>query len=202
MTGNPAHKSEPERQRGAQDAYASTGRPGPRNVILIGYRACGKTSVGRELAARLGWPYVDTDERIETATSRTIRDIFAQEGQAEFRRLETNAVSAVAQREHQIIGVGGGAVLCEANRRALRGAGVCVWLTAPADELYRRIMADPRGPQVRPALTGLSGPAEVHHLLAQREPLYAELADHVVPTVQRSVTQVTDAILSMLGLGG
>ncbi len=173
-----------------------------RNVILIGHRGCGKTSVGRALAARLGWPYVDTDERIEAATGRTVQAIFARDGAAAFRRLEAEAVAAVAAGERHVISVGGGAVLAEANRRALRSAGVCVWLTAPADELYRRILADPRGAQTRPALTGLSGPAEVRHLLAQREPLYAELADHAVPTAQRSVAQVVDAVLSVLSLGG
>jgi shikimate kinase len=188
---------------GASDpGLSAEARQPPRNVILIGYRGCGKTSVGRLLATRLGWTLVDTDERIEAAAGRSIRDIFAQGGEAAFRRLEADAVAEVARGTRQVISVGGGAVLSEDNRRTLRAAGVRVWLTAPAEELYRRMRGDPRDARTRPALTGRGGLDEVRHLLAEREPLYAELADHVVPTGQRSVEQVVEAILAALGSGG
>ena len=145
-----------------------------RNVILIGYRGCGKTCVGREVAARLGWTFVDTDERIE-AQGRSIRQIFEQEGEPFFRRLETDVIAEVTRGTEQVIAVGGGAVLSEANRTALRAAGLCIWLTAPVAELHRRSLADPRSLATRPALTPRSGLDEIRHLLAQREPLYAAM---------------------------
>jgi shikimate kinase len=165
------------------------------NVVLIGYRGCGKSYVGREVARRLGWPFVDTDERIEAAAGRCIRDIFAQQGEAHFREMETRIIPQVTATRGQVIAVGGGAVLAASNRAKLRRAGVCVWLTAPATELYRRLEADPRSGTTRPALTTRGGLAEVRHLLAQRRPLYAGLADHVVPTRARSVAEVATAVL-------
>jgi len=165
-----------------------------RNVILIGYRGCGKTSVGREVAARLGWTFVDTDEQIE-AGGRSIRQIFEQEGEPFFRQIEAEVIADVARGTGQVVAVGGGAVLSEANRTALRAAGLCIWLTAPAEELHQRLLADPRSPATRPALTPRRGLDEIRHLLKQRDPLYAAAAHHVVPTAEQSVAQVVEAVL-------
>jgi shikimate kinase len=172
------------------------------NVILIGYRGCGKTCVGRELAARLRRAYVDTDALVEAAAGQCIRDIFAQAGERHFRMLETRVISQVAAKSGQVIAVGGGAVLSAANRAALCRAGICVWLTAPATELYRRLETDPRSGGTRPALTARGGLAEVRHLLAQRRPLYAALADHVVPTRARSISDVVTAVLRAVARDG
>ncbi len=169
-----------------------------RNVILIGARGCGKTSIGRALAEQLGWAFVDTDDQIEAAARRTIREIFAQDGEASFRRLETQAIKAVVCGQQQVISVGGGAVLSEANRATLRAAGFCLWLTAPAEELHRRIQADTASIARRPPLTGHSELDEVRHLLAQREPLYAATAHGVVPTAGRLIAEVVAAVLALL----
>jgi shikimate kinase len=166
-----------------------------RNLVLIGYRGSGKTRVGREVARKLGWRLVDTDELIEAAAGRCIRDIFAHDGQEHFRALETRIIEQVVGAGRQVIAVGGGAVLSAGNRSRLRQAGICIWLTAPAAELYRRLKADPRSGKTRPALSRRGGLAEVRHLLAQRRPLYAELADHVVPTRTRSIEDVATAVL-------
>jgi shikimate kinase len=174
----------------------------PRNVILIGYRGCGKTSVGRELAARLRWPFADTDEQVEAAAGRSVREIFEQDGEAFFRQLETRVIAQVTGAAGQVIAVGGGAVLSAANRAALQQAGVCIWLTAPATELHRRLQADPRTGATRPALTARGRLAEVRHLLAERRPLYADLAQHVVPTRARSIPDVVEAVLSAVAKGG
>jgi shikimate kinase len=171
------------------------------NLILIGYRGCGKSSVGRQVAARLGWLFVDTDERIEGATGQSIQAIFQADGEAIFRRKEAEIVAQVASGRRQVISVGGGAVLLDENRNTLRAAGVCVWLTAPAEELQRRILADPRSAVTRPALTAGGGLEEIRHLLGQREPLYASLAEHVVSTAGRSVEQVIDDVLTVLAVG-
>lgn len=90
-------------------------------------------------------------------------------------------------------------MLSEANRKRLRTAGVCIWLTASPDELHRRTQADARSEDTRPPLTEHSGVAEVRHLLADRSGLYAASAEHVLETEGRSVAEVVDAILALAG---
>jgi shikimate kinase len=141
---------------------------------------------------------VDTDERIEAAAGRTIREIFEREGEESFRVAETDVVERVVRDSRQVIAAGGGVVLAARNRAALRAAGVCVWLTAPAAELQGRIEGDPRTKGTRPALTELGGISEVRRLLTQRRPLYAALAQHVVQTRARPVAEVVEAVLSVL----
>lgn len=169
-----------------------------RNVILIGLRGSGKSSVGRALAARLGWEFVDTDARIEAHTRRTIAEIFAQDGEPAFRALETAVIQDVARGTRQVLSVGGGAVLNPENCASLRAAGVCVWLTAPAEALHRRTQSDPRTATQRPPLTDAAGVDEVRCLLAARQPLYAALADHVVSTEELSLDRVVETVLRIV----
>ncbi len=191
-----------------------TGRGGAgrgRNLILIGYRGSGKSSVGRLVAERLGWPFTDTDERVEQLAGRCLRDIFQTEGETVFRRMESQVLaevlplpdrsSSVSPRnacERWVVSVGGGAVLLGANRRRIRQAGLCVWLQAGAEELERRLAADPRTADLRPALTDLSRREEIRQLLAMRAPLYADLADERVQTDGRSIAQVADELMTVL----
>lgn len=170
----------------------------PRNIVLIGYRGSGKTSVGRQLADRLGWSFVDTDTLIEVAAGRSIAQIFAEEGEPAFRQREETAIAAAARDAQQVLSVGGGAVLRPANRAVLKAAGLCIWLTAPVETLAARIAADPQSLTARPNLTTVGGRAEIAALLAERAPLYASLADHAVETAGRDVNQVVDSIVGWL----
>ncbi len=169
-----------------------------RNLVLVGYRGCGKSAVGRLVAERLGWAYVDTDEQIAAEAGKSISEIFAEDGEPAFRALESAAVARVVRGAEQVISVGGGAVLRDANRRALKAAGVCVWLTASAEELDRRVAGDPQSAALRPALTAHGGLDEVRALLASRAPLYASMADHVVATDGRTIAQVAEAVLALV----
>jgi shikimate kinase len=173
--------------------------PAVGNVVLIGYRGSGKSAVGARLAVQLGWRHVDTDDQIVAATGQSIRTLFEQRGEAAFRRLEADAVAVAVEDEHQVLSVGGGAILTEANRTLLRQAGLVVWLTAPAEELWQRIRNDERAGVKRPALTALHGAAEVAHLLAERTPLYAATAHATVDTAGRSIDRVVEAIMALLG---
>lgn len=169
-------------------------------VTLIGYRGCGKTVVGRQLAQRLGWSFIDTDQTIEEQAGRTIREIFETDGEMAFRRMEADLLDDALAHQRCVISAGGGAVLARRNRKAIRSNGVCVWLTAPAEELQRRIEADTRSAAQRPELTNRSGLQEVEAVLQARLPVYEATAEHVVSTAGRSIEQVVDAVLETLGV--
>ena len=174
----------------------------PISVSLIGMRGSGKTSVGRILATRLGAAFIDTDELIVRSAGRSIAEIFAQDGEAEFRRLEREVIASLDVHPPTVISVGGGAVLHRENVEALRQQTTVVWLTAPPDVLCSRIRSDGGTAGSRPPLTALDGVEELQRVLAERESLYETAADHAVSTVERSPGEVAEEILTELGLGG
>src|SRR2546423_6519152 len=100
---------------------------GDSPIFLIGYRGTGKSSVARELAARLKYDCVDADEVIEREAGKTIAAIFADEGEAAFRDWESKVVAALSRKRQTVVALGGGAVLRDENRRAIRAAGPVVW---------------------------------------------------------------------------
>lgn len=166
-----------------------------QTLILIGYRGSGKTTVGRCVAAMLKRDFVDLDERIEQALGCTVHDIFALHGEPAFRQHEATALAGELGKPNRVLSVGGGAVVSAENRRRMKAAGVCVWLTAPPAELLRRLQADPRSPSLRPALTAAAEPlAEIEQVLSARAPHYGELADMVIDTRESSVEQVAAKI--------
>jgi shikimate kinase len=167
-------------------------------VVLIGYRGSGKTAVGRVLAERLSWEFVDTDALVEQRAERTIREIFESEGELTFRRIEADVLGKVLLGRRRIISAGGGAVLSRRNRKAIRGSGACIWLTAPPDELHRRTSQDDSSETQRPDLTAKGGLDEIETVLQARLPIYEATADHVISTVGLSVEQVADAVLGRL----
>ena len=168
----------------------------PRPLIfLIGYRGSGTTTVGRALAARLGWEFLDADERIETAAGMSIKDIFRTAGEPAFRDLESATLAQLVALTRTVVATGGGAVLREQNRTLLR-SGFVAWLTASPETLAARIETDPTTATRRPKLTAAGGVEEVRALLAVRTPLYAEVADFVVDAEQLSPDAAADAILA------
>jgi shikimate kinase len=168
----------------------------PPRIYLIGARGSGKTTVGRLLAARLGWSFVDMDDVIESAAGETIAEIFAGEGEAGFRDREAEALAQVASRPDHVIATGGGIVLRPDSRSRLCGTGYCVWLTAPPETLSERIRVDAATAVRRPALTGLSPLDEMRHVLAAREPLYRSVAHQSIATDTQSPEAVVSAILA------
>jgi len=168
------------------------------NLVLIGYRGCGKTTVGRIVAQRLAWTFVDTDELIEHAAGRNIARIFAENGEPAFRELEAVAVQQAIRGTRHVVSVGGGAVLREENRLHIGAGGFCVWLTAPAEELHRRLVADPRSSAQRPALTAQPGLDEIKNLLAKRTPLYEAVAHRIVDTTGRALDDVVNDVLDSI----
>ncbi|MGE5674750.1 MAG: 3-dehydroquinate synthase, partial [Mycobacterium leprae] len=156
-------------------------------------------TVGRLLAQALGRPFVDTDAWIEAKAGRSIPEIFRAEGEAGFRAREVEAVAAVTAGSDLVIATGGGAVLNEANRAAMRQRGLVVWLDASPDELYRR--AEAQGIAGRPLLAGEDPLARLRTLAENRAPAYAAAAHHRLVTDGITAEQAVAAILGLLGGG-
>lgn len=166
-------------------------------VTLIGYRGSGKTSVARPLAARLGCDWIDADVLIEERAGRTIRQIFAESGEPEFRRREREVLAELLRRDRLVIAAGGGAVLNEETRRDMRAAGPVIWLQASVALLENRIAADKTTAERRPSLSG-GGRDDISRLLAAREPIYRECATCTVNTDGLAVDEVVERIVEAL----
>lgn len=166
-------------------------------IFLIGPRACGKTSVGRALADRLGLPFIDTDHELVADVGMEIADYVEANGWDGFRDKEAETLAKVADGQPCVIGCGGGIVLRPENRTVL-ATGVTFYLKADPEELARRLAADPNEAQ-RPSLTGKSIEDEVREILEARAPLYEGCADTVLsePTVAATVDKAVDAIASL-----
>lgn len=178
-------------------AAAERESAGIRRIVLMGLRGSGKTSVGRMLAQRLNWAFVDLDAEIEERAGRSVRELFERSGEMEFRKRESETLAAVIDRDHCVIALGGGTVLLEENRGRLNSDGALrVWLQAEAGTLAERLLNDPRTTELRPRLTGAGGwDDELRLLLQQRRPLYAALADVTIRTDGRTPPQVVEDIL-------
>lgn len=158
------------------------------NLVLLGPRGSGKTTVGRELATLRGLPLIDLDAAIVAEAGRSIADIFADEGEAGFRRREADALR-VACGQDCILATGGGVIVTPANVELLRSlACPRVLLIADAATLHARIVADAATAANRPALTSLGGVAEIEHLLSIRRPLYDAVATRTI-----DVSRITPA---------
>jgi len=171
------------------------------NLVLIGYRGSGKTSVGREVARRLGYRFVDTDDLIVIDAGMTIARIFEQEGEAGFRDREADAVRQVTTCDRAVISLGGGAILRDENVAWLRGAGRVIWLSAPAEVLWSRITIDTESAERRPPLTARGGLDEVKKVLADRQPRYRKAADATVDATGEIHVVAESVIRAYLSLG-
>jgi shikimate kinase len=162
------------------------------HIVLVGMMGAGKSSVGRVLAQRLGRPLIDSDAVIEERTGRTVREIWATDGEAAFRALEAEALAdALDADEPAVIAAAGGVVLSERNRHALAASGAhVVWLLADVDVLLGRV----RNGMHRPLLD--DDPERVlRDMLETRGRLYREVADAIVSVDHRSVHDVAHAVL-------
>lgn len=167
-------------------------------IVLTGYRGTGKTTVGKLLAQRLSWPFIDTDPLIEQRAGLAIAEIFSRFGEPHFRDLESQIIADLDETANAVISAGGGAILREQNVRHLRAGSLVVWLTAAPESLHQRICQDATTAQRRPHLTALASLDEIRHLLAVREPLYRAAADIQIDTETRSTQEIAAAILAEL----
>ena len=163
----------------------------PGTIALIGAPGAGKTSVGRQLARRLELPFVDVDARIEAEQDKLVREIFADSGEAHFRELE-RAATLAALAEPGVVSLGGGAVMTPAIADALADQ-VVVWLKVSVTQASRRVGLN----QARPLLLG-NMRATLIKLLAERTPVYQNLATITVDTDQVGVRGIVDRVVTEL----
>lgn len=166
------------------------------NIFLVGFSGTGKTSTGAALAELLGYEYVDTDQLIERNTGRTVPEIFEQEGEAEFRRIETIALEETAKLDNQVVATGGGIVLSKANRTEMTANGYVVCLEARPETIYVRLLLD-QGQTDRPLLRAEDQFERIQSLKEKRAPFYAE-ADWTVHTDFLSPQEVAAEIVRAL----
>ena len=147
------------------------------SVVLIGYRGCGKSTVGRKLADRLWQTFVDIDELIVKRAGKTIKDVFEQDGEPAFREHETAILRELVQLPDHVIALGGGTLIREENRRIVKESGhKVIYMRCSPEELHKRIAADPQTAETRPNLTKLGGGIEeIKEMLEIREPFYREV---------------------------
>lgn len=165
------------------------------NVVLIGYRGAGKSTVGKIVAARLGRALVSTDAEIVRSVGQSIPEIVEQKGWEYFRDLEAKVCQDLAGRTGLVVDTGGGAILRSRNVEVLKKTGKLFWLTASVSTITQRIGQDSQ----RPSLTGVkSFLDEIQDVLRERTPQYQAAADYVIETDGKPVTQVADEILARL----
>ena len=165
-----------------------------QNIALIGFMGSGKTTVGRILAERLGWAFVDTDTEIERSAGCDIPTLFQSEGEAAFRDRETAIVRTVCAGERQVISTGGGVVLRPENVAALRDTAHVVWLTARPDVVVARVGGRAH---TRPLLAQGGNDLLTHvlTLLGERGPAYRTASHRIVDTSDRSPSSVAGEII-------
>jgi shikimate kinase len=169
-----------------------------RSIALIGLPGCGKSTVGRQLARRLGSEFDDSDAAVEAAVGCTVAEYFERAGEEAFRAEECTQIARLCAGAPKVIATGGGAVLREANRNLLRRHCTVVYMRAHADELNRRLA----GNQDRPLLKVADPLAKLRELYAQRDPLYRRTAHFVIETGRPSPTALVNMVLMQLELAG
>lgn len=165
------------------------------NIILIGFMGCGKSTLGIKLSYRLRRTLLDTDKLIEKEEKRTISDIFAKEGEAYFRKLETKCLQRMIQTEkNQIISVGGGLPIQEENHALLKQLGTVVYLRAKPETIYERLKND----TTRPLLQGENPQEKIRKLMEQRAPIYEKAADIVIDVDGKEFDRILEEITEKL----
>lgn len=166
-----------------------------KNIVLIGFMGCGKSTIGVRLSYRLRRCLTDTDKLIERREGRSINEIFAADGESYFRSLETQVLEELAQKaHHQIISLGGGTPVKEENRPLMKQIGTVVYLRIKPQTVYERLKND----TTRPLLQGENPLQKIENLLGQREAIYEACADIIVDVDDLDINEVLHQILAAL----
>lgn len=165
-----------------------------RTVVLVGMMGSGKSAIGRNLAASLHVPFVDSDAAIEEAAALTIAEIFARDGEAFFRRRETEVLKRLLSGPPKIVSTGGGAFLSAENREAIAQMGVSVWLDADLETLWERV----KNKDTRPLLRTADPKATLAKIYDDRTPIYALAGVRMQVTRGASIEETTQSVIALL----
>ena len=168
------------------------------HVAFVGLPGSGKSSVGRQLARRLGWPFLDSDQVIGQRIGLSIREFFEREGEERFRDIEQTVIDELTLGPPCVLSTGGGAVLRPVNRQHLKQRTQAVYLHSVPEEVFRRLRHD----QNRPLLQVPDPLARLRELYALRDPLYRESARFVVETGRPSVATLVNLVVMQLEMAG
>ncbi len=186
---------------GIEHTQADDGRSPPRYVLkktvaLVGMMGAGKTAVGRAVAVKIGVPFLDSDAEIEAAANLSVPEIFKRDGEAFFRKRETEVIARLLENERGILSTGGGAFLAEVNRDNISARGVSLWLNADLNLLWNRV----RYKDTRPLLRTKDPKATLTALFHARVPLYEKADLSVICasklTIDAMASRVIDALLT------
>ncbi len=166
------------------------------NIVLIGFRGTGKSTVGKLLAKRLERDFIDSDKYIVSSTGKTIKSIFEEGGEDGFRKIEAGIIAELSKVDNKVISAGGGAVLKEENVRNLKDNGFLVLLEATPEIIHNRIAQDRETTQQRPSLTDKKPLDEIRHLIAKREHAYKNAADYTINTSYVSCEDIVNEIIT------
>jgi len=167
------------------------------NIVLIGFRGTGKSTVGRLLAKRLERYFIDSDKYIEDSTGKTIKSIFEEDGEEGFRQIEADTITELSKVDNKVISAGGGAVLREENVNNLKDNGFLILLEATPEIIHNRIAQDKNTTQQRPSLTDKEPLDEIKHLIEQREHAYKNAADYTINTSYVSCEDIVNEIITI-----
>jgi len=163
------------------------------NLILVGFMGTGKTDVGRALARRLGWEFMDSDDIVEERSGKTISEIFREEGEERFREIESQVARDLPKLSNHVIATGGGIVLREDNLTSLRKAGKVICLKASPEEIVKRL----ENTGDRPLLDTPERINRIKRFLTERRSFY-EQADFIIDTTGMTVKAVVDRVIEIL----
>ncbi|MBI5779200.1 MAG: shikimate kinase [Planctomycetes bacterium] len=168
------------------------------NIILVGFRGTGKTSVGELLAREIKWKFVDADQYIEKRYGFMIAELFEKQGESLFRMLESDVINELCKLDSHVIAAGGGAVLKYKNVKNLKRNGMVFLLEADCDVVYQRIMKDDKAGKTRPRLTRKNMYDEIKSLMEFRVPYYKQAADYTINTTKSNPKGVVHNICEIL----
>ena len=169
-----------------------------KNIVLVGFMGCGKTTVGRRLAGKLDFEFLDTDIQIQNDIRMSVNDIFAKYGEQYFRKLERNLCKLIAVNTGLIVATGGGIIKSKSNLDSLKVSGTIVYLEASPEKIYGNIKYDTS----RPLLNGVFDKLKrIEELLNERKPLYESCADITINTDNNNIEDTVEEIISLTRKG-
>ena len=165
-----------------------------QTVVLVGMMGCGKTAIGRALAAKIGVPFLDSDAALEEAATQTIAEIFARDGEAFFRAREAEVIARLLSGAPAVLSTGGGAFMAQTTRDVINNGALAVWLNADLDTLWERV----RHKDTRPLLRTADPRATLEEIYHDRVPVYAQASLHVAITQSASIDETTQSVIDTL----